>query len=73
MIGLELEIDRDVMETPRTDKATFVASLPGIDIKVVDAGFARQLETELADKEKQLAEARAEIARKEGGNINEKR
>lgn len=43
MIGLELEDD---METPRTDKAAFVASLPGIDVEVVDAGFAQRLEQE---------------------------
>lgn len=42
MIGLE----RDDMETPRTDKAAFVASLPGIDVEVVDAGFAQRLEQE---------------------------
>jgi hypothetical protein len=40
MIGLELE----TMETPRTDKAAFVANLGGT--VVVDADFARQLEQE---------------------------
>lgn len=43
MIGLELEDD---IKTPRTDKAAFVASLPGIDVEVVDAGFAQRLEQE---------------------------
>lgn len=65
MIGLELK----TMETPRTEKAAFTASLVDIDVEVVDAGFARQLETELAEKDRQLAEARAEISRKEGGNL----
>ena len=46
MIGLEFEIERDVMETPRTKKAAFTASLVDIDVEVVDAGFARQLERE---------------------------
>lgn len=44
MIGLELEIDRDVMETPRTDKAAFVAIFGGP--VVVDADFAQHLEQE---------------------------
>ena len=48
-------------KTPRTDEREFAA----IDLKpsarVVYASFAQQLETELADKDKQLAEARAEI------------
>lgn len=44
MIGLELEIDRDDMETPRTDKASFTANFGGT--AVVDADFAQQLERE---------------------------
>jgi hypothetical protein len=40
MIGLELE----TMETPRTDKAAFVANLGGT--VVVDADFAREIEQE---------------------------
>jgi hypothetical protein len=46
MIGLEFETGKDAMETPRTDKAAFVAGLTGLDINVVDAYFARQLEQE---------------------------
>ncbi len=41
MIGLE---ERDVMETPRTDKAAFTANFGGA--VVVDADFAQQLEQE---------------------------
>lgn len=41
MIGLE---ERDVMETPKTDKAAFTANFGGT--VVVDADFARQLEQE---------------------------
>ena len=37
------------MKTPRTDQAAFTAGLVDIDIEVVDAYFARQLEIELAD------------------------
>ena len=48
-------------KTPRTDEKEFAA----IDLKpsarVVYASFCRQLENELADKDRQLAEARAEI------------
>ena len=40
MIGLE----RDDMETPKTDKAAFVANIGGT--VVVDADFAQQLERE---------------------------
>lgn len=47
MIGIELEIDRDDTETPRTDRAAFTANFGGS--VVVDADFARQLEIELAD------------------------
>ncbi len=59
MIGLE---DRDDMKTPRTDKAAFTASLPGIDIEVVDAGFARKLERENRDLRRLLDEARQALA-----------
>ena len=48
-------------KTPRTDDREFAA----IDVKpssrVIYASFARQLETELADKDKQLADARADV------------
>ena len=47
-------------KTPRTDGMARV--LYGAT-EFVDARLSRQLETELADKEKQLAEARAEIER----------
>jgi hypothetical protein len=40
MIGLE----RDVLETPRTDKAAFLANFGGA--VVVDADFAREIEQE---------------------------
>lgn len=46
MIGLEFETGKDVMETPKTDDAAFVAGLTGLDINVVDADFARKLEQE---------------------------
>ena len=36
------------MKTPRTDNAAFEANFSGTVFKVVDAYFARQLETELA-------------------------
>ena len=52
-------------KTPRTDEREFAA----IDLKpsarVVYASFARQLERELADKDRQLAEAKAEIEHKD--------
>jgi len=54
-------------ETPRTD-ANLISICYGDRIShrcAVKADFARQLETELADKDKQLAEARAEIDRLE--------
>ena len=44
MIGLEFEIERDVMETPRTDRAAFTAIFGGP--VVVDADFAQRLELE---------------------------
>jgi len=36
-------------KTPRTDQAAFEANFSGTVFKVVDAYFARQLETELAE------------------------
>lgn len=44
MIGLELEIEKDAMETPKTDKAAYVANFGGS--VVVDADFAQRLEQE---------------------------
>lgn len=55
MIGLELEIDRDDIETPRTDKAAFVANFGGP--AVVDADFAQQLEQENKNLRKLLDKA----------------
>jgi hypothetical protein len=51
MIGLELE----TMETPRTDKAAFVANLGGT--VVVDADFAREIEQENRNLRKLLDKA----------------
>jgi hypothetical protein len=51
-------------KTPRTDEHLRMKEENGHTV-IVSSEFVRQLETELADKEKQLAEARAEIARKE--------
>ena len=48
-------------KTPRTDKAAFTAGLVDIDIEVVDAYFARQLETELAAAKTKLRELRKKI------------
>jgi hypothetical protein len=49
-------------KTPRTDKfLKNTRPLPSAEWGEKVREFARQLETELADKEKQLAEARAEI------------
>lgn len=52
-------------KTPRTDaELKFEAFFDGAGIvETVEVDFARQLEAELADKDKQLAEARAEIER----------
>ena len=50
-------------KTPRTDEAMFATAMNRT--VVVHVKFAQQLETELADKEKQLAEARAENERKD--------
>lgn len=44
MIGLEFETERDDIETPRTDKAAYVANFGGP--VVVDADFAREIEQE---------------------------
>lgn len=59
-------------KTPRTDEHLRTRKENG-HVVIVSRDFARQLETELADKEKQLAEARAEIARKEGGRKRKKK
>jgi hypothetical protein len=52
-------------DTPRTDEQLKLeAFFDGIGIvETVEVEFAQQLEAEFADKEKQLAEARAEIER----------
>ena len=47
-------------KTPRTDEHLRMKEENGHAV-IVSGDFARQLETELADKDKQLAEARAEI------------
>ena len=49
-------------KTPRTDEAMFATAMNRT--VVVHVKFAQQLETELADKEKQLAEEQAEIEHK---------
>ena len=49
-------------KTPRTDEHLRMKEENGHAV-IVSGDFARQLETELADKDKQLAEARAEIER----------
>lgn len=59
-------------KTPRTDEHLRRKEENGHTV-IVSSEFVRQLETELADKEKQLAEARAEIARKEGGRKRKKK
>ena len=50
------------METPRTDKAAFTAGLVDIDIEVVDADFARQIEQENESLRKLLDKASQAIA-----------
>ena len=50
-------------KTPRTDDREFAAMELKPSSRVVYASLARQLEAELADKDKQLAEAKAEIER----------
>ncbi|MDD2999966.1 MAG: hypothetical protein PHV05_12965 [Candidatus Riflebacteria bacterium] len=52
------------METPRTDQAAFEANFSGTVFKVVDAYFARQLETELAAAKAKLRELRKKINEK---------
>jgi hypothetical protein len=59
-------------KTPRTDEHLRMKEENG-HVAIVSRDFARQLEAELADKEKQLAEARAEIARKGGGRKMKKK
>ena len=56
------------METPRTDKAAFEANFSGTVFKVVDAYFARQLETELADAIAELRELKKKINEKKKMN-----
>jgi hypothetical protein len=51
-------------KTPRTDEHLRMKEENGHAV-IVSRDFARQLETELADKDKQLAEARAEVERKD--------
>lgn len=43
-----------IIETPRTDKAAFVANFSGTVYEVMDADFARQLEIELAEAKAKL-------------------
>lgn len=51
-------------KTPRTDQAAFEANFSGTVFKVVDAYFARQLETELATAKAKLRELRKKINKK---------
>jgi len=48
-------------KTPRTDQAAFEANFSGTVFKVVDAYFARQLETELAAAKAKLRELRKKM------------
>jgi len=48
------------METPRTDKHLQMKKENG-HLVIVSTDFARQLETELAEKDRQLAEAKAKL------------
>jgi len=48
-------------KTPRTDQAAFEANFSGTVFKVVDAYFARQLETELAAAKTKLRELRKKM------------
>lgn len=50
------------METPRTDKAAFVANFSGTVYEVVDADFARKLEQENRDLLRVLYEAGQALA-----------
>ena len=54
----------EVTETPRTDQAAFEANFSGTVFKVVDAYFARQLETELATAKAKLRKLRKKINEK---------
>lgn len=49
-------------DTPRTDIRAFMGSLNAGEV-VVSVDFARELENELGDKDRQLAESRAETER----------
>ena len=51
-------------KTPRTDQAAFEANFSGTVFKVVDAFFARQLETELAAAKAKLRELSKKINEK---------
>ena len=66
MIELEKQQNSDTkqeaVETPRTDKAAFTASLVDIDVEVVDAYFARQLELENRDLRNLLDKASQALA-----------
>ena len=57
------------METPRTDKAAFEANFSGTVFKVVDAYFARQLETELATAKAKLRKLRKKNEKKENEKL----
>jgi len=48
-------------KTPRTDQAAFEANFSGTVFKVVDAYFARQLETELATAKAKLRKLREKM------------
>jgi len=48
-------------KTPRTDNAAFEANFSGTVFKVVDAYFARQLETELATAKAKLRKLRVKL------------
>lgn len=51
-------------KTPRTDQAAFEANFSGTVFKVVDAYFARQLETELVAAKAKLRKLRKKINEK---------
>ena len=51
-------------KTPRTDNAAFEANFSGTVFKVVDAYFARQLETELVAAKAKLRKLRKKINEK---------
>ena len=56
-------------ETPRTDQAAFEANFSGTVFKVVDAYFARQLETELATAKTKLRKLRKKNEKKENEKL----